>query len=79
MFVRTVIRQGTKIHDLERQLQQEKESNAGLRNEIAERNLEIRRLKQFKDKITLIMLGKGKIVDKYDNIKELVDNLQTEN
>ena len=79
MFVKTVIRQGTKIHDLERELQQEKESNAELRNEIAERNLEIRRLKQFKDKITLIMLGKGKIVDKYDNIKELVDNLQRDN
>lgn len=79
MFVKTVIRQGTKIHDLERELQQEKESNAELRNEITERNLEIRRLKQFKDKITLIMLGKGTIVDKYDNIKELVDNLQTDN
>ncbi len=79
MFVKTVIRQGTKIHDLERQLQQEKESNAGLRNEIAERNLEVRRLKQFKDKVTLIMLEKGTIVDKYDKVKELVDNLQTEN
>ena len=79
MFVKTVIRQGTKTHDLERQLQQEKESNAGLRNEIAERNLEVRRLKQFKDKVTLIMLEKGTIVDKYDKVKELVDNLQTEN
>ena len=79
MFVKTVIRQGTKIHDLERQLQQEKESNAGLRNEIAERNLEVRRLKQFKDKVTLIMLEKGTIVDKYDKVKELIDNLQTEN
>lgn len=79
MFTKTIIRQGTKIHDLERELQQEKESNAELRNKITERNLEIRKLKQFKDKITLIMLGKGTIVDKYDNIKELVDNLQTEN
>lgn len=79
MFVKTVIRQGTKIHDLERELQQEKESNAGLRNEIAERNLEVRRLKQFKDKVTLIMLEKGTIVDKYDKVKELVDNLQRDN
>lgn len=79
MFVKTVIRQGTKIHDLERQLQQEKESNAGLRNEIAERNLEVRRLKQFADKITRIMLEKGTIVYKYDKVKELVDNLQRDN
>ena len=79
MFVKTVIRQGTKIHDLERELQQEKESNAGLRDEIAERHLEVRRLKQFKDKVTLIMLEKGTIVDKYDKVKELVDNLQRDN
>ena len=45
MFVKTVIRQRTKIHDLERELQQEKESNAELRNEITERNLEIRTIK----------------------------------
>ena len=77
MFTKKVIRQGTKIHDLERELQQEKESNENLRDEVTEKNLEIRNLKQFKDKITLIMLGKGTIVDKYDKIKEVITSDQT--
>lgn len=79
MFAGSIIRQRTKIHNLERQLQQEKESNAGLRNEVAERNLEVRRLKQFKDKITLIMLEKATIVDKHDKIKEVINSDQTNN
>lgn len=77
MFTKKVIRQGTKIHDLERELQQEKESNENLRDEVTEKNLEIRNLKQFKDKITLIMLGKGTIVDKHDKIKEVITSDQT--
>lgn len=77
MFTKTVIRQGTKIHDLERELQQERENSENLRDEVTEKNLEIRKLKQFKDKITLIMLGKGTIVDKYDKIKEVITSYQT--
>lgn len=72
MFIKTIVRQGKQIHNLERMLNQEKESNSNLRNEVAEKNLEIRRLKQFKNIITGIMTNKGTIVDKYDKIKEVI-------
>lgn len=72
MFIKTIVRQGEQIHNLERMLNQEKESNSNLRNEVAEKNLEIRRLKQFKNIITGIMTNKGTIVDKYDKIKEVI-------
>ena len=79
MFIKTVIRQKEKIHDLETDLRLEKASNEDLRNENIDLKLEVRHLQEFKDKVTDIMTGKGTIVDKHDKIKELVDNLQTEN
>lgn len=68
-----MLKQSIKIKNLEKELQQEKESNSNLRIEVIERNLENRKLKQFKDKIILIMNGKGTIVDKYDKIRKELD------
>ena len=78
MFIKTIVRQGEQIHNLERMLNQEKESNSDLRDEVAEKNLEIRRLKQFKNIITNIMTNKGIIVDKYDKINEVITSDETE-
>lgn len=78
MFIKTIVRQGEQIHNLERMLNQEKESNSDLRDEVAEKNLEIRRLKQFKNIITNIMTNKGTIVDKYDKINEVITSDETE-
>ena len=78
MFARTVIKQGEKIHDLEAELNLEKEANAELRSENIEMSLKLRYLEIFKKGIVEIM-KKGTIVEKHDKIKELVDNLQTEN
>ena len=79
MFTRTVIKQGEKIHNLLVSLNLEKESNAELRSENIDLNLKIRHLEQFKKNVIDIMNNKGTIVSKHDKIKELVDNLQTEN
>lgn len=79
MFIKTVIRQGEKIHDLETDLSIEKEVSSELRNENLDLKLEVRHLKEFENKVTDIIQSKGTIVDKHDKIKELVDNLQTEN
>ena len=78
MFARTVIKQGEKIHDLETKLNLEKEANAGLRYENIELTLKLRHLEIFK-KAVIDIMKKGTIVEKCDKIKELVDNLQTEN
>ena len=78
MFIKTVIRQGKKIHSLEKELRLEKEENEELRNENLEMSLELRRLQIFKEVVTEIM-KKGTIVEKHDKIKELVDKLESEN
>lgn len=78
MFIKTVIKQGEKIHKLETELNLEKEANAELRSENIEMSLKLRYLEIFKKGIVEIM-KKGTIVEKHDKIKELVDNLQTEN
>ena len=74
MFAKTVIRQGKKIHSLEKELRFEKEENEELRNENLEMSLELRRLQIFKEKITEIM-KKGTIVEKHDKIKELIGEI----
>lgn len=78
MFIKTVIKQGEKIHKLETELNLEKEANAELRSENIEMSLKLRYLEIFKKGIVEIM-KKGTIVEKHDKIKELVDNLDTEN
>ena len=78
MFIKTVIKQGEKIHNLETKLNLEKESNVELRNENIEMSLKLRYLEIFKETVVDIM-KKGTIIEKHDKIKELVDNLQTEN
>lgn len=79
MFVKTVIRQGEKIHDLETDLSIEKEVSSELRNENLDLKLEVRHLQEFKNKVINIITDKGTIVDKYDKVKELVDKLESEN
>ena len=79
MFTRTVIKQGEKIHNLETELNLEKETNTELRNENIELSLKLRHLEIFKETVIDIMVRKGTIVSKHDKIKELVDNLDTEN
>ena len=68
-----------KIEQKEKQIKELQEEaeiligvNAGLRSE----NLE---LQLFKDKVVNIMNKKATLVKKCDEIKELVDNLETEN
>ena len=79
MFIKTVIRQGEKIHDLETDLSIEKEVSSELRNENLDLKLEVRHLQEFKNKVINIITDKGTIVDKYDKVKELVDKLESEN
>ena len=55
MFARTVIKQGEKIHDLEAELNFEKETNAELRNENIELTLKLRNLEIFKNAVKDIM------------------------
>lgn len=79
MFIKIAMQQSKEIRNLDTDLRLEKETNAELRNENLDLKLEIRHLEQFKKSVVSIMTEKGTIVDKYDKIKELVDNLQTEN
>ena len=79
MFIKTVIRQGEKIHDLEAELNLEKWVNADLRNENLELKLEINRLEKFKNKVIDIVKNEKAILDRDDKIKELVDKLESEN
>lgn len=78
MFIKTVIKQGEKIHDLETELNLEKEANAELRNENIVLSLKLRYLEIFKKGIIEIM-KKGTIVEKHDKIKELIDKLERDN
>lgn len=79
MFIKTVIRQGEKIHDLETDLSIEKEVSSELRNENIELKLQVRNLKEFKNRVIDIVKNEKAILNRDDKIKELVDNLQTEN
>lgn len=79
MFVKTVIRQGEKLHSLEKELRFEKEENEELRNENLEMSLELRRLQIFKETVINIVKNEKAILNRDDKIKELVDNLHTEN
>lgn len=60
------------IKDMEEQAEVQNAELRDLRNENSE-------LFDFRTRVIDIMTRKGTIVDKYDKIKELVDNLQTEN
>ena len=79
MFIKTIIKQGEKIHDLETDLRLEKEANAELRNENIELKLQVRNLKEFKNRVIDIVKNEKAILNRDDKIKELVDNLHTEN
>lgn len=79
MLVKTTIKQGIKIHSLERELHLEKETNADLRRENEELLLELRRLRIFKANVAFAIKGKGTIVERCDKVEELVDNFATEN
>ena len=60
------------IKDMEEQAEAQNAELRDLRYENSE-------LFDFRTRVIDIMTRKGTIVDKYDKIKELVDNLQTEN
>ena len=60
------------IKDMEEQAEVQNAELRDLRNENSE-------LFDFRTRVIDIMTRKGKIVDKHDKIKELVDNLQTDN
>ena len=60
------------IKDMEEQAEVQNAELRDLRNENSE-------LFDFRTRVIDIMTRKGTIVSKYDKIKELVDNLQTEN
>lgn len=60
------------IKDMEEQAEVQNAELRDLRNENSE-------LFDFRTRVIDIMTRKGTIVDKYDKIKELVDNLQTDN
>lgn len=79
MFVKIAIKQGVKIHNLERELYLEKEINADLRRENEELLLELRRLRIFKANVAFAIKGKGTIVERCDKVEELVDKLESEN
>lgn len=75
MFVNTaklIKNQGEEITRLADELDREKEVSQDLRSENSE-------LFDFRTRVINIMNNKGTIVSKHDKIKELVDNLQTEN
>ena len=79
MFIKTVIRQKEKIHDLETDLGLEKETTAELRNENLDLKLEVRHLQEFKDKVIDIVKNQKGIVNRDDKMKELVNKLEAEN
>ena len=79
MFIKTVIRQGEKIHDLETDLSIEKEVSSELRNENIELKLQVRNLKEFKNRVIDIVKNEKSILNRDDKIKELVDKLEREN
>ena len=79
MFIKTVIKQGEKIHDLEVDLNLEKSANADLRSENLELKLEINRLEKFKNKVISIVKNEKAILNRDDKIKELVYKLEPEN
>ena len=79
MFIKTVIRQGEKIYDLEADLNLEKSANADLRSENLELKLEINRLERFKNEIIDIVKNEKAILNRDDKIKELVDKIATNN
>lgn len=79
MFIKTVIRQGEKIHDLETDLSIEKEVSSELRNENIELKLQVRNLKEFKNRVIDIAKNEKSILNRDDKIKELVDKLEHEN
>ena len=60
------------IKDMEEQAEIQNAELRDLRNENS-------KLFDFRTRVIDIMTRKGTIVDKYDKIKELVDNLQTDN
>ena len=60
------------IKDMEEQAEVQNAELRDLRNENSE-------LFDFRTRVIDIMTRKGTIVDKYDKIKELVDNLQIDN
>lgn len=75
MFANTaklIKNQGEEITRLAGALDREKEACKDLRSENSE-------LFDFRTRVINIMNNKGTIVSKHDKIKELVDNLQTEN
>ena len=75
MFVNTaklIKNQGEEITRLADELDREKEVSQDLRSENSE-------LFDFRTRVINIINNKGTIVSKHDKIKELVDNLQTEN
>ena len=72
MLAKIVAKQGKQLIELNEENKTLYKENKNLRSENAE-------LFSFRYRVIDIMTRKGTIVDKYDKIKELVDNLQTEN
>lgn len=60
------------LKELEKKLTEQKDANEDLRNENLENKL-------FKDKVIRTMNAKDTIVSKYDKIKELISDYQSQN
>ena len=72
MFRKTVIKQRRQLIELNEENKTLYKENKNLKSENAE-------LFSFRYRVIDIIEEKGTIVSKYDKIKELVDNLQTDN
>ena len=67
------------IANRDRLIRDMEDQATSLYNDKKRLNIEIEELKEFKEEVINIMNEKDTIVNKYDKIKELVDNLDAVN
>lgn len=67
------------ISELKKQLNEYKEENLELYEQGKDLRNEVEELKLFRDNVINIVKSRGTIVDKYDKINELVDDVESYN
>lgn len=76
---RTIANQKAMIANRDRLIRDMEDQATSLYNDKKRLNIEIEELKEFKEEVINIMNEKDTIVNKYDKIKELVNNLEAAN
>ena len=76
---RTIANQKAMIANRDRLIRDMEDQATSLYNDKKRLNIEIEELKEFKEEVINIMNEKATIVDKYDKIKELISDDQSQN